>query len=203
MSPAPPKSNHPHVAVVAFPFSSHAAQLLAAVRCLAAGTGEGATFSFFSTAESNNSVFRKHKEDRDSNNVRAYDVWDGVPQGYSFTGKPQESIELFMEAAPRSLRLSIAAAEAEAGRAVTCLVTDAFLWFAAEMAEEMGVPWVAFWIGGSNSLSAHFYTHLIRQKIIGVTTTTPHGTYVILFISSRKKVESFKIRSLLHEIVLG
>lgn len=98
-------------------------------------------------------------------NVKAYDVWDGVPEGYVFVGKPQEDIELFMKAAPESFLRSVKAAVAEMGREVSCLVTDAFFWFAAEMAEEMGVPWVPFWTAGPNSLSTHVYTDLIRETI--------------------------------------
>ncbi|GKA72926.1 kaempferol 3-O-beta-D-galactosyltransferase [Tanacetum coccineum] len=32
------------------------------------------------------------------------------------------------------------------------------------MADEMNIPWVAFWTAGASSLSAHFYTDLIREK---------------------------------------
>ncbi|KAL5568215.1 hypothetical protein UlMin_024790 [Ulmus minor] len=35
------------------------------------------------------------------------------------------------------------------------------------MAEEMGVPWLPFWTAGSCSLSAHFYTDLLRNTING------------------------------------
>lgn len=93
-------------------------------------------------------------------------MWDGVPEGYTFSGNPQEPIELFLKAAPHSLRLNIDMAVAETGKEVTCLVTDAFFWFGAEMAQEMGgVPWLPLWTAGPCSLSAHLYTDLIRQHI--------------------------------------
>ena len=82
-----------------------------------------------------------------------------------FTGRRQEDIELFMKAAPENFRQGVEAAVAETGRKVSCLVTDAFFWFAAEMAEEMGVPWVPFWTAGPNSLSTHVYTDFIRNTI--------------------------------------
>ena len=56
-------------------------------------------------------------------------------------------------------------AVADTTRKISCLVTDAFLWFGADMAEEMGVPWVTFWIAGLSALSVHFHTDAIRQKI--------------------------------------
>lgn len=99
-------------------------------------------------------------------------MWDGVPEGYAFTGKPQERIELFMTAALESLRFNIETAVAETGRKVSCLLTDAFFWFGGEIAQDMGVPsWIQFWTAGPCSLSAHFYTDLIRQQI----ATEPKG----------------------------
>lgn len=99
-------------------------------------------------------------------------MWDGVPEGYAFSGKPQERIELFMTAALESLRFNIESAVAETGRKVSCLITDAFFWFGGEIAQGMGVPsWIQFWTAGPCSLSAHFYTDLIRQQI----ATEPKG----------------------------
>lgn len=83
------------------------------------------------------------------------------------TGIPQEAAELFLKAAPENFRREIAAAETEVGRKVECIVTDTFFWFAADIAAERKATWVAFWIGGSSSLSAHLYTDVIR-KTIGV-----------------------------------
>lgn len=91
-------------------------------------------------------------------------MWDGVPEGYTFLGKPQEEIELFLKAAPESFRKSIKAAVAETEKEVTCLVTDAFFWFAAEIAEAIRVDWMAFWTSSPASISSHFYTDLIREN---------------------------------------
>lgn len=148
-----------HVAVLAFPFSTHAAPLLAIIHRLASSS-PNTHFSFFSTQQSNNSIFSVYKQ---NTNIKACDVWDGVPEGYVFSGKPQEQIELFMKSAPNSFRKAMEVAVSETGRKVSCLVSDAFFWFAGEMAEEKGVAWLPFWTAGPASLSAHVYTDLIRE----------------------------------------
>nr|ARA67360.1 UDP-glucose flavonoid 3-O-glucosyltransferase [Paeonia delavayi] len=153
-------TNEPHVAVLAFPFGTHAAPLLTVIRCLSKAA-PNVHFSFFNTAESNTMIFSNSNNDA----VKAYNVSDGVPDKYVFTGKHQENIELFMKAAPENFWKGIEAAVAETGRKVSCLVTDGFFWFAAEMAEEMGVPWVPFWAGGPHSLSTHVLTDFIRDKV--------------------------------------
>uniref|UniRef100_A0A6N2MAQ5 Anthocyanidin 3-O-glucosyltransferase n=1 Tax=Salix viminalis TaxID=40686 RepID=A0A6N2MAQ5_SALVM len=70
---------------------------------------------------------------------------------------------LFMKSAPNSFRKAMEVAVSETGRKVSCLVSDAFFWFAGEMAEEKGVAWLPFWTAGPASLSAHVYTDLIRE----------------------------------------
>lgn len=152
-----------HVAVLAFSFGTHAAPLLAVTRRLASAAPT-TVFSFFNTAQSNASLFPSDETDRPAN-IRAHDVADGVPEGYALTGRPQEDMELFLVAAPENFRREIAAAEKEIGRKVNCMVTDAFFWFAADMAAETNVNWVAFWSAGPNSLSAHLYTDRIREAI--------------------------------------
>ncbi|KAM7278262.1 hypothetical protein ACFE04_005396 [Oxalis oulophora] len=165
MSPQITKPNR-HVAVLAFPFSTHAAPLLTITHRLAVASPT-THFSFFNTSKSNTTILSSTLYDK-LPNLNVHDVWDGVPEGYVFVGKHQEDIELFMNAAVGSFREGIQAAEAETGRKVSCLVTDGFFWFGAEMAEEMqGVDWLPFWTGGPNSLSIHVYTDLIRT-IVGV-----------------------------------
>ncbi|KAA8522771.1 hypothetical protein F0562_009194 [Nyssa sinensis] len=165
-----------HVAALAFPFTSHAGQLLGLMRRLAAAAPDVA-FSFFSTSKSNNSLFSVPAPD----NIKAYDVWDGVPEGYVFSGKPQEAINLFLKVAPENFKRGMEAAEADVGRRISCLVTDAFLWFSGEMAEDMHVPWVPLWAAGSSSLSVHVYTDLIRQTI-GINDIAGKENEIIKFI---------------------
>ncbi|KAG7550929.1 UDP-glucuronosyl/UDP-glucosyltransferase [Arabidopsis thaliana x Arabidopsis arenosa] len=149
-----------HVAVLAFPFGSHGQAILAVTHRLATAS-PSTVFSFFNTSQSNFSLF---SSDRPAN-IRVHDVSDGVPEGYVLSGNPQEAVELFLEAAPKIFRRELAVAETEVGRKVTCMLTDAFIWFAADMAAEMKVSWVAFWTSGQNSLTAHLYTDLIRETI--------------------------------------
>ncbi|XP_048602380.1 flavonol 3-O-glucosyltransferase-like isoform X1 [Brassica napus] len=149
-----------HVAVLAFPFGTHAAPLLSVTRRLASAS-PSTLFSFFNTSQSNSSLFPSDLP----SNIHVHDVADGVPEGYVFSGRPQEAIELFLVAAPESFREAIASAENDAGKKVTCMLADAFFWFASDMAAEMKATWVAFWTAGPNSLSVHLYTDLIRQSV--------------------------------------
>ncbi|KFK25928.1 hypothetical protein AALP_AA8G181400 [Arabis alpina] len=169
-----------HVAVLAFPFGTHAPPLLGITRLLASAAPT-TLFSFFSTAQSNSSL---HSSDLPEN-IRFHDVPDGLPEG--FTGSPPEAIELFYEAATEKCRREFAAAETEVGREVKCLLTDAFLWFAADMAVEMKASWVVFWASGANSLTAHFYTDLIRETI-GVSEVDGRMEDMLGFIPGMEKI---------------
>ncbi|GAB4826411.1 hypothetical protein Ancab_009276 [Ancistrocladus abbreviatus] len=193
----------PHVAVFAFPFSTHAAPLLHITRRLATFTPT-TLFSFFSTTQSNSSIFLGPQEgatnDHRSNNIRRCDVSDGVPEGYVFEGKPQEDIELFMTAALESLTMAVAVAEEETGRKISCIVSDAFLWFVVEMAEERAVPWVACWTSEEHSLSAHVYTDLIRQRIGIKAGAAARKEELLTFIPGMSRI---RVCDLPDGIVLG
>ncbi|KAJ9548403.1 LOW QUALITY PROTEIN: hypothetical protein OSB04_020946 [Centaurea solstitialis] len=169
-----------HVAVFAFPFSSHPPLLLTLVRRLASASPT-VVFSFFNTAKSNRSLF----SDFSCPNIRPYDVSDGVPQGYVFLGNPEEGVNLFLAVAEEELRKGVKVAEADIGLKVGCLVVDAFFWFSGDMAEEMNIPWVAFWTAGACSLSAHFYTDLIRSRssqVLKGSLATPDEDEIVDFI---------------------
>ncbi|EEF42341.1 anthocyanidin 3-O-glucosyltransferase 7 [Ricinus communis] len=150
-----------HIVVFAFPFGSHVAPLFSIIHKLAI-CSPTTHFSFFCIPVCNKSILSSYKHNMQQN-IKIHDLWDGVPDGYKFIGKPQEDIELFMNAAPESFRKSIDTVVAETSKEINCLVSDAFFWFAAEMAEEMKVPWIAYWVGSPVSISAHYYTDLIRQ----------------------------------------
>ncbi|GFQ01834.1 UDP-glycosyltransferase 78d2 [Phtheirospermum japonicum] len=149
---------HSHIGVLAFPSDTHAAPLISLVRRLAS-SAPGILFSFFNTALSNATIFNKCV----SENIRVYDVWDGMPAGRVFTGSHFEAVGLFLKALPSNFEKVIEEAENEAGLKMCCLISDAFLWFACDLAEERGAPWVAFWVGASCSLSAHIYTDQILK----------------------------------------
>ncbi|KAG2239313.1 hypothetical protein Bca4012_024058 [Brassica carinata] len=171
-----------HVAILAFPFGSHAGILLAVTRRLASASPT-TLFSFFSTSQSNSSLFPSDLP----SNIRVHDVADGIPEGYVFSGSPHEPLELFLVAAPEIFRKAIASAESDVGKKVTCMLTDAFFWFASDMAAEMKAIWVAFWAGGANSLSAHIYTDLIRDTVcVNEEDGCMEGT--LGFISGMEKI---------------
>ncbi|XP_047333499.1 anthocyanidin 3-O-glucosyltransferase UFGT-like [Impatiens glandulifera] len=152
-----------HVAALAFPFGTHAAPLLSLVRRLAEAA-PNVTFSFLSTATSNATIFSGSKSEP-NNRIKPFDVSDGVPKDYVFSGFRQEGINLFLSAASTSFSEAITAAEKETGIKVSCLITDAFLWFSADLAAEIGVPWVPYWTAAACALSTHFRTDLIRERI--------------------------------------
>ncbi|KAF9617345.1 hypothetical protein IFM89_035544 [Coptis chinensis] len=161
----------PHVAVLAFPFGTHAVPLLSLTERLAAAAPH-ITFSFFSTAKSNASIFGKVTS-HTHNIIRAYDVDDGVPEGYVFTGKRQEDIELFLSVTPENFKNGINKVVFETKKNISCLMTDAFLCHAADMADEMNVPWIPLWTAGACALSTHLYTDLIRD-VVGADSNRCH-----------------------------
>ncbi|XP_073132496.1 anthocyanidin 3-O-glucosyltransferase-like [Henckelia pumila] len=149
---------HSHIGVLAFPFGTHATPLLSLVQKLANSTS-GIQFSFFNSASSNEIIFSTYVSD----NIRAYQVWDGKPD--AFSGTHFEEVQLFLNASPMNYEKAIEEAETETGLKICCLLTDAFLWFGCDLAEKRGVPWVAFWTSASCSLSAHLHTDLIQDAL--------------------------------------
>ncbi|KAG6428874.1 hypothetical protein SASPL_106913 [Salvia splendens] len=150
-----------HIAVLAFPFGSHAPPLLALVRRLAASAPD-ALFSFFNSATSNTALFNATA----CENIRARNLWDGEP----FAGSLFNAVELFLGAGPGNFETAIREAERESGLEIRCLISDAFLWFSSDIAEKRGVPWVAFWISSSCSLSSHVYADQIVRAIESTET---------------------------------
>nr|AHJ80981.1 flavonoid 3-O-glucosyltransferase [Erythranthe lewisii] len=180
-------SFHLHIGVLAFPFGTHAAPLLALVQRLAtasAPAGEaGARFSFFNSAVSNSSMSFSNS----CENIKAYDVWDGTPEGEVFGGTHSDAVGLFLKASPRNFEKAIEEAEEDAGMKISCLISDAFLWFACDLAERRGVPWVPFWTAASCSLSAHFYTEEILTAFVGFKETAEQEQ-TLTFIPGLSKV---------------
>ncbi|KAK3435501.1 hypothetical protein EUGRSUZ_C00191, partial [Eucalyptus grandis] len=160
-----------HVAVFTFPFASHVAPLLSLVRRIAAAS-PATMFSFFSSEKSNLTRFPGGRRDATCPNLVAYDVWDGAPEGYVPSGRnPVEPVEIFLRVVPGNFESILHAAERERGRKITCLLTDAFYWFAADMAQERSVPWVPVWTASPCALLAHLETDSIRQ-IFGTSGMT-------------------------------
>ncbi|XVE98726.1 hypothetical protein REPUB_Repub03eG0132900 [Reevesia pubescens] len=151
-----------HIAVLAFPFGTHAGPLLSIIRQLSAAS-PGAMFSFLTTEQSSNSIFAKDREKLDT--IKPFNVWNGLPEGYSFKGNPHEPVDYFLKAVPGNFRDAIDQLVAETGKRIDCLITDAFYWFGADIAEELNVPWVALWTSSPRAIFIHVETDLIRQHL--------------------------------------
>ena len=123
-------SSDRHISVLAFPFSSHSGLLLGLIRRLAAAS-PNTTFSFYSTAKSNESLFSVLNPE----NIKPYPVWDGMPEGFVFSGNIEDNINLFLEAAEEGFKEAMRMAEAETGQRIGCVMEDAFMWFAGSVAE--------------------------------------------------------------------
>ncbi|KAL5200148.1 hypothetical protein ABZP36_021351 [Zizania latifolia] len=157
-----------HVAVVAFPFSSHAAVLLSFARALAAAA-PAASFSFLSTA---GSLAQLRKAAAVPGNLRFVEVPDGAPAAE--VPVPRR-MEMFMEAAEAGgMKEGLEAARVAAGGdRVSCVVGDAFVWMAAEAAAAVGSSWVPVWTGASSALVAHLRTDALREDVGDKGTCSP------------------------------
>ncbi|KAL6965699.1 Anthocyanidin 3-O-galactosyltransferase f3gt1, variant 2 [Sarracenia purpurea var. burkii] len=187
-------SKERHVTVLPFPFSSHAGLLLG-LACRLAAAAPDVTFSFCSTKKSNKSLISVPIPE----NVKPYEVFDGVPEGFVFSGKPQEDINLFLELAQESFKEAMRAAEADTGRRISCIMADAFIWFSGDMAEERGVPWVPLWTSGAGSLSVHLYTDLIRETL-GIHGISGRENEILKFIPGFPKL---RLGDLPNGVVFG
>ncbi|KAK8595793.1 hypothetical protein V6N13_000483 [Hibiscus sabdariffa] len=153
------KNASKHIAVLAFPFGTHAAPLLNLILQLSHACPD-TVFSFLSTQQSNSSTFPM-KLDK----VKPFNVWDGLPEGYRFGGNPHEPVGYFLKAVPGNFTKVLDKVVAESGKRIDCLVTDAFYAFGADIADELNVPWVALWTAGPRALFVHVDTELIRQHV--------------------------------------
>ncbi|RWR75338.1 anthocyanidin 3-O-glucosyltransferase 7-like protein [Cinnamomum micranthum f. kanehirae] len=171
-------SNKAHVAVLAFPISSHSSALFFLARKLSEWAPDVA-FSFFCTPKTNGSLSSLPTLP----NLRIYDVADGLPEGHT-PGNYREAVKRVDEI-----------------EKVSCVVSDVLLWFGREMAEQMGVAWVAFWIAGASALSVHLNTDLIRRKM-GTRSeeVSARMDESLAFIPGRSL---FRVRDLPEGIVFG
>lgn len=155
----------PHIAVVAFPFSSHAAAVLSLTRALAAAVPDGTIISFLTTSAS---AALLRKTGTLPGNLRFVEIADGASASSSPPMLPlPRMMELFMAAAEKGvIRDGLEAARASAGGArVSCVIGDAFVWMAADAAAAVGAPWVPVWTPASFSLLAHLHTDKLRDDL--------------------------------------
>ncbi|CAN6300411.1 unnamed protein product [Urochloa humidicola] len=200
MAPAAASSPAPHVAVVAFPFSSHAAVLLAFARALAAAAAAptaGATISFLSTASS---IAHLRTTAGLPENLRFVEVPDGAPAEWEAAVPVPRQMELFMAAAEAGgVKTGLAAARAAAGGArVSCVVGDAFVWPAAEAAAAAGAPWVPIWTAASCALLAHLRTDELRADVGDQAATRAEELLV-----SHRGLGCYRVRDLPDGVVSG
>ncbi|KAG8076926.1 hypothetical protein GUJ93_ZPchr0006g44853 [Zizania palustris] len=182
-----------HVAVVAFPFSSHAAVLLSFARALAAAA-PAASFSFLSTA---GSLAQLRKAAAVPGNLRFVEVPDGAPPAK--VPVPRR-MEMFMEAAEAGgMKEGLEAARVAAGGdRVSCVVGDAFVWMVAEAAAAVGASWVPVWTGASSALVAHLRTDALREDVGDKAASRADE-----LLTSHPGLESYRIRDLPDGVVSG
>lgn len=190
-----------HVAVFAFPYGGHAASLLSVVRRLARAV-PSARFSFLNTAKSNDSIFSGY-EDEKKMMIKAYNVADGVPEGHVLSGNLPEVVELFLKATPGNFREVVEVAERESGMRICCLLTDAFLWPAAVIAEERCVPWVSIWTSGHVSLAVQVHADVIRDKVLlqGMNDQDQDQDHQMVDFNSIPGLSSIRVGDLPEEMV--
>jgi hypothetical protein len=158
------KNDLKHIAVLAFPFATHAAPLFSLIRRLSTMAPQ-AKFSFFSTKESNNKIFSNQGR---MESIKPYNVNDGLPEDYMISfANPHEPVEYFLKAVPGNFKQAMEVAVQVIGREITCIISDAFFWFGADIARELHVPWVPLWTAGPRPLLLHLETDLVRQKMGG------------------------------------
>ncbi|KAJ6731604.1 ANTHOCYANIDIN 3-O-GLUCOSYLTRANSFERASE [Salix purpurea] len=158
------KNDLKHIAVLAFPFATHAAPLFSLIRRLSTMAPK-TKFTFFSTKESNNKVFSGQGR---LENIKPYNVNDGLPEDYMISFEnPHEPVGYFLKAAPGNFKQAMEVAVQVIGREITCIISDAFFWFGADIARELHVPWVPLWTAGPRPLLLHLETDLVRQKMGG------------------------------------
>ncbi|KAJ1700446.1 hypothetical protein LUZ63_000225 [Rhynchospora breviuscula] len=143
-----------HVAVVAFPFSSHAGSLFSLARAMSS-LAPSSHFSFLSTERSLASLKSQHL----LSNISLVPISDGVTSPH--VPSHFEAIELFLNSFKDSLRESLK------GCKLRCIVSDLFVWLTADVADEMAVKWVPVTTAAPLDLYTHLHADLIRE-VVGV-----------------------------------
>ncbi|KAK9697214.1 hypothetical protein RND81_08G022000 [Saponaria officinalis] len=154
-----------HIAVCAFPFGTHAAPLLLLARRMSAVSPD-TRFSFFNVERSNSALFKAIDVTTVNSNIVPCNIT--LPEA-EMPGpfNPMKAIENFLEHSPDGFRRAMGEVEDQVGVKISSVISDAFLWYCSEIAEEKGVSWIALWTAGTASLSAHLHTDVIRD-IFGV-----------------------------------
>ncbi|KAF8029285.1 hypothetical protein BT93_E1843 [Corymbia citriodora subsp. variegata] len=157
-------SSEKHVVVLAFPFTCHPLPLAKLLRKLAE-TVTNVHFSFLNTAMSNRDLDPPLLRADLPPNIMVYDIDIGLLASHHGATIEEliEQMNMFQKHSPKSFRAAIDAAERNARKKVSCLLTDALLLPAGEIAEQMHVPWVTFWVSSPCFLSAYIHAEVLRQ----------------------------------------
>ncbi|KAJ3695723.1 hypothetical protein LUZ60_001100 [Juncus effusus] len=168
----------PHVAFAAFPFGTHAAPLFCLARALAS-LSPSSHFSFFSTNRSLVSLQRVFSSV--PSNIQFITISDGLQDGAPDGIEAQ--VGLFLKSFKQSLHEGLKAAELARCTKVNCVVSDAFLWRAGDLADELELKWVSVWTGGPQGLSAHLHADLIRETVgVGHEAVKSYGDKTLDFV---------------------
>nr|BBG28369.1 anthocyanidin 3-O-glucosyltransferase [Cymbidium hybrid cultivar] len=183
----------PHVALFAFPFGTHVAPLYALARALATAA-PAAIFSFVSLAKTLESL------PRTSGNLHLLAFEEEMPDGGS--AGFVEVVDRFLDSAPGKILSAAKAASQNAGGVpVSCVVSDAFVWMADFVAEEMGVPWVTVFPGFPLALLAHVYTDDLRSRFESEDKVlSTHANTHLDFIPG---LATMRVRDLPEGIIFG
>lgn len=84
-----------------------------------------------------------------------------MPEGYKPSGNPEEPVDLFFKAVPGNFLTAVA----ETGCRFSCLLTDGFFWFGADVADQLHVPWIPFWTAGPRALLLHVDIDEIQRRM--------------------------------------
>ncbi|KAJ3704837.1 hypothetical protein LUZ61_008542 [Rhynchospora tenuis] len=166
-----------HVAVVAFPFSSHAGALFSLARAMSS-LAPSSHFSFLSTKQSLASLSSQQL----LSNISLVPISDGVTSP-DHVPSHIEAIELFLKSFKDSLREGLKAAELAQGCKVRCIVSDLFVWLTADVADEMAIKWVPVRTGAPLDLYARLHADLIREVIgVGDEAIRSYGDKLLSFL---------------------
>ncbi|KAJ3704836.1 hypothetical protein LUZ61_008541 [Rhynchospora tenuis] len=176
-----------HVAVVAFPFSSHSSTLFSLTRAMSS-LAPSSHFSFLSTKSSLASLNSQHL----LSNISLVPISDGITspdhvlshiEAIDHVPSHIEAIELFLKSFKDSLREGLKAAEIAQGCKVRCIVSDLFVWLTADVADEMAVKWVPVRTGGPLHFYAHMHADLIREVVgVGDEAIRSYGDKLLSFL---------------------
>ncbi|KAJ1700455.1 hypothetical protein LUZ63_000234 [Rhynchospora breviuscula] len=165
-----------HVAVVAFPFSSHAGAIFSLTRAMSS-LAPSSHFSFLSTKDSLTSLNSQHL----LSNISLVPISDGITSPHA--PSEIEAVEFFLKSFKESLREGLKTAEQAQGSKVRCIMSDLYVWLSADVADEMEVKWVPVTTAVPLDLYTHLHADLIREVVgVGDEAIRSYGDKLLSFL---------------------